>query len=151
MKALTIQQPWAWTVVAGVKPIENRTWASKHRGVVAVHAGNRLSERGLAEVPRLVEKSGYRGLMPETGDMAFGALIGTAFLVDTHDAMTGCCESPWAEEQYVEHGGRVRKQIVHWVLEDAVEFAMPIRCRGALGLWTVPNDIEALVMEAPRL
>ena len=39
MKALTIQQPWASLITMGVKIIETRSWSSKYRGPLAIHAG----------------------------------------------------------------------------------------------------------------
>lgn len=39
MKALTIRQPWASLIALGVKTIETRSWATKHRGPVLIHAG----------------------------------------------------------------------------------------------------------------
>ncbi|WP_245839042.1 ASCH domain-containing protein [Yersinia kristensenii] len=38
MKALSIRQPWAWLIVNGYKDIENRTWNTKCRGPVLIHA-----------------------------------------------------------------------------------------------------------------
>ena len=32
MKALSIQQPWAWLIAHGKKDVENRTWATAFRG-----------------------------------------------------------------------------------------------------------------------
>lgn len=37
-KALSITQGYAWATVAGWKPIENRTWHTKLRGPVCIHA-----------------------------------------------------------------------------------------------------------------
>ncbi|WP_206002040.1 ASCH domain-containing protein [Paraburkholderia aromaticivorans] len=42
MKALSIRQPWAWLIVKGHKDIENRTWSTRFRGRVLIHAGARL-------------------------------------------------------------------------------------------------------------
>jgi hypothetical protein len=39
MKALSVRQPWAWLLVAGIKPIENRTWFINYRGPLLIHAG----------------------------------------------------------------------------------------------------------------
>src|SRR5207302_502261 len=39
MKALTVRQPWAWAIVQGKKDVENRSWRTDHRGMVAIHAG----------------------------------------------------------------------------------------------------------------
>ena len=37
--ALTLHAPWAWAVVQGIKTVENREWATNHRGPIFVHAG----------------------------------------------------------------------------------------------------------------
>jgi hypothetical protein len=39
MKALTILQPWASLIACGAKKIETRSWATKYRGPIAIHAG----------------------------------------------------------------------------------------------------------------
>jgi len=39
MKAITIMQPWASLVACGAKQIETRSWATKYRGPIAIHAG----------------------------------------------------------------------------------------------------------------
>lgn len=38
MKAISIRQPWAWLIVNGFKDIENRSWRTKYRGPVLIHA-----------------------------------------------------------------------------------------------------------------
>lgn len=40
MKALTISQPFAKLIADGTKWVENRTWATKYRGQLAIHAGS---------------------------------------------------------------------------------------------------------------
>jgi hypothetical protein len=37
MKVLTILEPWASLIVCGAK-IETRSWATKYRGSIAIHA-----------------------------------------------------------------------------------------------------------------
>jgi hypothetical protein len=37
--ALSVKQPWAALLVAGIKSIEVRTWRTQRRGVVLIHAG----------------------------------------------------------------------------------------------------------------
>lgn len=41
MIALSIKQPWAWLIVNGYKDIENRSWPTRFRGRVLIHAGKR--------------------------------------------------------------------------------------------------------------
>ncbi len=44
MIALSIRQPWAWLIIHGHKPLENRTWATKFRGRIAVHAAKGMTQ-----------------------------------------------------------------------------------------------------------
>lgn len=162
MKALTVQQPWAWAIVHGGKDIENRTQLWKHRGPLAIHAGARISDRGM-ESPLIGEALKRLGHITPQDDLFgtassywgaplhLGAIIGTVDLVDVHTAVVyqtrdslaalDCCESSWAETGYTEHGGRQRRDIVHLVLENPRPLDVPIPCRGALGLWTPPSDV----------
>lgn len=39
MKCLTIQEPWASAVYLGHKEIETRSWPTKYRGPLLIHAG----------------------------------------------------------------------------------------------------------------
>ncbi|AQT78294.1 hypothetical protein B1R94_02165 [Mycolicibacterium litorale] len=146
MKALTIQQPWAWAVAIGAKRIENRTQQWRYRGPLAIHAGQRISERGMADDRIWRALSHFQrdhGGAPVSlpGQLVYGAILGTVELVDCHpDA--GCCK-PWGESAYVEHGGRERRRITHLVLENPRLLAEPIPCSGLLGLWTPPADVQA--------
>lgn len=141
MKALTVQQPWAWAIIHGGKTVENRTQQWTYRGTLAIHAGARWSYSGSisglvwnAWNPAAVPS---RPLDPKAFD--FGLILGVVDLVDCHpDA--GCCR-PWGESAYVEHGGRQRRHIIHLVLENPRPLAEPIPCKGALSLWTPPADI----------
>jgi len=39
MRALSIQQPWAYLIVNGLKDIENRSWLTGYRGPFYIHTG----------------------------------------------------------------------------------------------------------------
>jgi hypothetical protein len=139
MKAITVQQPWAWAIFHG-KNIENRTQLWGYRGPLAIHAGARWSERG--EQSDLVHQAiarttGSRGVPVRV--FLRPAILGVVELVDCHPDV-GCCR-PWGESAYTEHGGRERRHVTHLVFENPRELSEPIPCRGALGLWTPPADI----------
>ncbi|MGU3650635.1 hypothetical protein [Mycolicibacterium sp. A43C] len=145
MRAVTVQQPWAWSIFHG-KAIENRTQNWGYRGPLAIHAGLRWSDRG--DTSTLV-RAAFTEQFPQFVDVlsgklprwpfTMGEILGVVDLVDCHpDA--GCCR-PWGESSYVEHGGRARRRVTHLVLENPRLLADPIPCRGALGLWTPPADI----------
>ena len=46
MKALSIQQPWAWAILCAGKDIENRTWKVSYRGPILVHTGKNYDAEG---------------------------------------------------------------------------------------------------------
>jgi len=41
MKAITIWQPWASLIACGAKKFETRSWATKYRGPIAIHAAKK--------------------------------------------------------------------------------------------------------------
>lgn len=49
MKAITLWQPWAQLVAVGAKRLETRSWSTKYRGPLAIHAGKAITnvERAL--------------------------------------------------------------------------------------------------------
>ena len=86
VKALTLRQPWASLVVAGIKDVETRTWRTNYRGRLGIHAGSGIDREGMNEHGRLLT------------DYPHGAILGTVELVD-------CVRdnaSPWAiAENYI--------------------------------------------------
>jgi hypothetical protein len=115
MKALTIQQPWAECVAQGEKLIENRSRRVFHRGPLAIHAGLRLSVRGIND-PRVLAALG--DFAPHT----VGKVIAVCELVDCHPA-AGCCK-PWGDDAY---GGKP----VHHLTRAAGTERRPRRERSA--------------------
>ena len=49
MKVITIKQPWATLIAKGYKEYEFRTWKTKYRGEVLIHAGKGIDKKA---VPR---------------------------------------------------------------------------------------------------
>lgn len=137
MKALSIRQPWAFAIVGGWKPVENRDWPTKFRGRVLIHAGLREDrdsrELVIAQVsaqshrPRLKVENDY--LCRPHGGGARGAIVGEAEVVDCVTAMV----SDWFVGPY------------GFVLRRAVTFNNPIPCKGMLGFFTVPDHVAELV------
>jgi len=145
VKALTVQQPWAWAILHAGKRIENRGQAWNYRGPLAIHAGKRWSARGEASSLIWTALSDtMRILYKDTDTFTFGAIIGLVELVDAHPEEGDCCP-PWGETSYVAHDGHTVRDITHLVLERPRIFRDPIPARGHLGLWTPTPDLEQLI------
>lgn len=134
MKALTIRQPYAARVVAGVKTVENRTAPTSTRGRVLIHAGAQIHDRFKDDAVWL-----------STWERS--AVIGTVQLVDSHRAGTPACKCDAADgaEFIIDSGPKQGQTPYHWVLQDAVRFVTPIpRVKGFLGFWEPDDRVQHL-------
>ncbi|MCF6467326.1 hypothetical protein FAF44_02715 [Nonomuraea sp. MG754425] len=132
MKAITIWQPWSWAIAANLKPVENRTRATQHRGEIAIHAGKHWDEIGAADWRIMGAARSEVPLAADDPRFVFGAIIAVAELVD----VTRAGPAPWAEPGQV-----------HWLLAGVRPLAEPVPCRGRQSLWEVPPDVEAAVLD----
>lgn len=76
---LSIRQPWAWLIVNGHKDIENRTWETKFRGRVLIHAGKTKPDWDDEEYEFCEEEHGI--IVPREG-LPLGGIVGSARIVD---------------------------------------------------------------------
>lgn len=113
MKALTIRQPWASLVALGVKTILTRSWSTRYRGPLAIHAGKAWPvpvaewqvphDRGLgpmvermAMVERMVDPADPVTRRWETLHTPRGAVVAVADLVDVVPMIDGSLG--WTED-----------------------------------------------------
>src|SRR3954470_3027657 len=90
MKCLTVRQPWAYLIIAGIKRIENRSRATKFRGRLAIHAAQKLdgdwndildAEGGPVGLDEEVEVQGGT-VLPPVSSLPLGAIVGTVEVTD---------------------------------------------------------------------
>jgi len=74
MKALSVRQCWAWAIVQGYKLVENRTWATEYRGLIAIHAS--LSNEDMASSSHVLREHG----IVHPADPPRGCIVGTVRL-----------------------------------------------------------------------
>ena len=86
--SLSIWQPWAWLIVNGHKDLENRVWATKHRGLMLVHAGKRIDPND-AEIRRWV-RTELGIVIPE--NLPTGGVVGGTHVTGME---TTPVQSPW--------------------------------------------------------
>lgn len=146
MRAITVRQPWAWAITEGWKPVENRgqNIAGAHRGPVAIHSSLTwdLAAFNDPALDALLARLGvYRG--NAVGKyFREGCVLAVVDLVDVHAGwVEGPPCSPWA----IDYVGRIGQH--HLILKDPLPLDEPVPCRGRLGLWTLPGDVEARVLE----
>lgn len=146
MKALSIKQPWASLIAHGIKDIENRTWATKYRGTIYIHASGKPSFNNLTlnlthdQIDQMVLRD-FCQLDSRSIAYPKSAIIGKVDIVDcviNHPSI-------WAEKSY--HNVTVNSLpfgeenepdyiIYNWVLANPVLFDEPIlNVKGKLSLW----------------
>ena len=121
MRALSVRQPWAWLIVNGYKDIENRSWPTKFRGRVYVHAGMRVVPEDFPAQRAYIRESGI--MIPE--NLPLGSIVGEITITDCSDFL----DSPWFCGPY------------GFVLAEPLVFHNPIPYRGRLGFFRVDDSL----------
>jgi hypothetical protein len=132
MKAISLYQPWAGWVVEGRKTLELRSWETRYRGPLLIHAS------------RTVHKAACRAYGIDPGTLPDGALVGAVEVVDI----------VWIDEKAfgarkMEHlaSGYFEPPLYGWVLANPLAFAESVPWRGRPGLFYVA-DGEVQLMYA---
>jgi len=143
MKALTVLQPWAQLLILGVKRYDVRSWKTKHRGPLLIHAGRVFPDSTRA----LCGLQPYRDILAEGGikrpsDLPRGALIGTIYLEDC--LPTDQVFYPFLDNRELALGD-FRSGYWAWKMTDPKPFPVSIPSQGQLGIFDVADDFFPLV------
>lgn len=122
LPALTIHQPYADQIVTGRKRYETRSWTTKYRGLIVIHAAKRparpgLPTRAIVAIARLVDVSPTDELTISSTERAAG---------------------DFGPGRYA------------WRLVDVRPLSTPIPYRGKQGLWRVDAETSARLIRAAR-
>ena len=82
MKALTLRPTWAWFVVNGYKDIENRSWPTRLRGRIWIHASSSRVTR--AEYEGFLSTCREQGIIdfPSREEFQTGGIVGSVEIVE---------------------------------------------------------------------
>jgi hypothetical protein len=131
MKVLSLLQPWATLVVTGIKKIETRSWNTKYRGDLLIHAS--MGKAGSL----LTKEPPFTKYISDFNKLPFGKIIGKVTLQEvipveelnlSYDLIN---QLTIEEKAFGDYGfGRYG-----WVLTDPVKLESPIASKGHLHLW----------------
>ena len=150
-------QPWASLVAIGENTIETRSWNTRFRGPLAIHAAKSFPEDARA----LCRRQPYRAVLGRHGyasadDLPLGSVIAVAVLGDVLAFDRDSLREVRAEARrgaLPEHEadfGDFSPGRFGFVLRDVRRVTPPIVVRGTLGLWTLRQDVEALIAAGER-
>jgi activating signal cointegrator 1 len=131
MKALSLTQPWAILIAEGTKTIETRSWPTRYRGPLLIHAA-----KGFPRDARdFAEEIDMR-----PADLPLGALIAVAYL-------TECIRTDDLDLRAISGTEKVFGDFSPgrwaWFLDKSRlrVFPEPLPWRGAQGLWDMPERL----------
>lgn len=157
MKALTLTQPWATLVAIGAKKFETRSWGTAYRGLIAIHSAKAFPK----ECQALCIQQPFQSALDNRDpiDLPLGFIIAVGEITDCWRVTDELPEVPGKECHFVYYdyprGVTLTKTVERMefyfgdfskgryvlALSNVQQLAKPIPCRGALGLWTVPEDV----------
>lgn len=123
MKVLTIKQPWATLIIQGDKRFEFRSWKTKYRGELLIHAGKGIDKEAVKRLEKYLPK-----------ELPIGKILGKVTLVD-------CIKmSPEFKEKLLKENSDIYtkssfQENYGWQLENVEVFDEPIEAKGHLSLW----------------
>ena len=123
MKVLTIKQPRATLIMQKDKRFEFRSWQTKYRGDLLIHAGKGIDKEAMKRLEKYIPS-----------DMPTGKILGKVTLVD-------CIKmSPEFKEMLLKENKDIYtkssfKENYGWQMENVEVFEKPIEAKGKLSLW----------------
>lgn len=150
MKAITIHQPWASLIAYGFKRYETRSWKTNYRGLIAIHAGQKID----SEAVRMLATE-YTRIWRDISPLPKGCIIAVAELVECRKVVSSGRERglgvAWLEDGYMILGkevdfGDFTPGRYAWELSN-VRLIEPIPAKGRQGLWNwnPPEDWKCVV------
>jgi len=123
MKVLTIKQPWATLIMQGDKRFEFRSWKTKYRGELLIHAGKGIDTKSVERLKKY---------LPE--ELPSGKILGKVKLVDCIKCDDNFKEMCIKENKDV-YGKSSFDETYAWQIEDVEVFDIPIEAKGKLSFW----------------
>jgi len=114
--ALSVRQPWAWLIVNGHKDVENRTWCTRFRGPVLIHAAKGMTRDEYDNADVAAAMNGVE--IPPFAALERGGIVGVVEIVD--------CVSRSSSDWFYGPFGFVLKN-ARWLLFRP--------CKGSLGFF----------------
>lgn len=130
MKVLTIKQPWATLIMQGDKRFEFRSWQTKYRGDLLIHAGKGIDKNAMKRLAKY---------LPD--EIPLGKILGKVTLVD---CIRMC---PEFKEMLLKENSDIYtkssfSENFGWQVENVQVFDEPIEAKGHLSLWEYDIDGE---------
>ena len=149
MRVLSIKQPWATLIVRGVKRFEARTWQTPHRGQIALHASSGTAPYVFDEADgddvlgTIFCNQGW-GESADLKALPRTSVVGTVDIVTIVPAKKIWDTLTPEDKVLVGSFEEPPDDLYLWELANPREIP-PVQINGKLNLWTLPDDVAAVV------
>jgi activating signal cointegrator 1 len=152
MKVISLLQPHATLAVIGAKRIESRSFDTKFRGEILIHAS--LSNKWAKELCNVPGKRFFSNYIRHWTDLTYGAIIGKVTIVGTipsEKVQDGfgvkVGDNAWHFTEQEIAFGDYSPNRYGWLLKDAMRFETAIPAKGQLGFWNydLPYPLTTIV------
>jgi hypothetical protein len=136
MKVISIIQPWATLIAIGEKNFETRSWSTKYRGPIAIHASKKIDKTVCKSEPfrSVLEAYGYT-----EKELPTGMIIATAHLTECFKVEKDCGDYAVITDGFIAGNeykfGDYTPGRFAWLLVRRKLLENPIPAKGQLGLW----------------
>ena len=118
---ISVRQPYAWSIIAGFKDVENRNWSTKTNGRIFIHAAK--TKASMEEGSKILKKMGIK--VPPEEELVFGAIIGSVEITDcVENSRQRCFSGPYG-----------------FLLANPIKLPRPIPMKANAKMQRVPADI----------
>lgn len=131
MKVLTLRQPWATLVAEGIKKYEFRSWKTKYRGKVLIHAGSGIDKEDMKK---------YKDLDLEFPSKKIIAVVEIEDCLELNEELN----KKIIEEKNIAYGNKIRTGYA-WKLKNIKKINYNKEVNGQLGLWNINLDEENII------
>jgi hypothetical protein len=157
LRCATLTQPWCGLMAAEVKLIENRERPIIKRSAIGsqlgLHASREIDEAVYSRIERIwpvgsPDPNGGRIRWYQLSRITSAVLcVATLDRIITATGVDGDGRYTYARADLDAIGDQARWLFGRYgyVLRDVIRLREPTPCKGALGFWTLPTDVEASV------
>ncbi len=128
LKVLTLRQPWATLVAEGIKKYEFRSWKTKYRGKVLIHAGSGIDKEDMKK---------YENMNLEFPSRRILAIVEIEDCLELDDKLN----KKIIAENNIAYGNKFRTGYA-WKLNNIKKIDYNKEVNGQLGLWNIDLDEE---------
>jgi len=147
IKCISLWEPWASLMMMGFKRNETRSWPTKHRGPLMIHAAKKWGKEQKAIIQAWPFSNHFS--VDENFETTRGCLLGAVNVVNVIRSEKWDVET--AADIFEEDYGDYSPGRFVWITEGARKLITPVPFKGMQGMFNIPKDLADFKFESKSL